>query len=83
VLVLVTKKKWCKVKRLLAPLDTLLMESETVDHKVLERIKEFIVYVTRTYKPLTPFLLGLHLTVESCWSERDEEGWQLRQIEAD
>jgi hypothetical protein len=43
VLVLVAKKKWCKVKRLLATLDNLLMESEMVDHKVLEIIKEFIV----------------------------------------
>jgi hypothetical protein len=39
--VLVARKKWCKVNRLLAKMDELLTESEMVDHKVMERIQSF------------------------------------------
>jgi hypothetical protein len=69
------------VKRLLAKLDALLMESEMVDHKVLERIRVFIVYMAGMYKPLTPFLVGLHLTISIWRPGRDEEGWRLRQAD--
>jgi hypothetical protein len=73
--VLVVRKKWCKAKRLLAKLAELLRESEKVDHKVLERIWGFLVYVARTYKPMAPFLLVFHLTIDSWRPGRDEEGW--------
>jgi hypothetical protein len=75
--VLVARKKWCKAKRILAKLDVLLKESEMVDHKVLEGTRGFLVYVTRTYKPMAPFLLGFHLTIDSWRPGRDEEGWRL------
>jgi hypothetical protein len=54
-----------------------------VDHKVLERIRVFLVYVAITYKSLDPFLLGLHLTIGSWRTGRNEEGWRLRQAEAE
>jgi hypothetical protein len=52
-----------------------------VDHKVLERTRGLLVYVARTYKPMDPFILGFHLTIDSWRSGRDEEGWRLRQAE--
>jgi hypothetical protein len=73
--VLIERKKWCKAKRLLTKLDVLLKESEMVDHKVLERTRVFLVYVARNYKPMAPFLLGFHLTIDSWRPGRDEEGW--------
>jgi hypothetical protein len=73
--VLVARKKWCKANRLLIKLDVLLKESEMVDKKVLERTRGFLVYVASTYKPMTPFLLGFHLTIDSWRPGRDEEGW--------
>jgi hypothetical protein len=54
-----------------------------VDHKVLERIWGFLVYTAGDYKPLNPFLLGLHLTIDSWRLGRDEEGWRLREVEVD
>jgi hypothetical protein len=59
------------------------MESEMVDHNELERTRGFLVYVASTYKPLTTFLPGLHLTIDSWRPGRDEEGWWLRQVEVD
>jgi hypothetical protein len=76
--VLVSRKKWAKAKQLLATLHGLVLASEWVDHKVLERIRGFLVYVARTYKPLTPFLMGLHMTIDGWRPGRDEEGWRLR-----
>jgi hypothetical protein len=81
--VLVARKKWCKANRLLENLDALLKESEMVDHKVLERTRGFLVYVARTYKPMAPFILGFHLTIDSWRPGRDEEGWRLRQAEVE
>jgi hypothetical protein len=54
-----------------------------VDHKVLERTRGLLVYVARKYKPMAPFLLGFHLTIDSWRPGRDEEGWRLRQSEVE
>jgi hypothetical protein len=54
-----------------------------VDQKVLERIRGFLVRVARTYTPLAPFLLGIHLKIGSWRHGRDEKGWRLRQAEID
>jgi hypothetical protein len=70
--VLVSRNKWAKANKLLATLRGLVLASEWVDHKVLERIRGFLVYVARTYKPLTPFLMGLHMTIDGWRPGRDE-----------
>jgi hypothetical protein len=76
---LVSRKKWAKAKRLLATLDELVLASEWVDHKVLERIRGFLVYVARPYTPLAPFIMGLHMLIDGWRPGRDDEGWRLRQ----
>jgi hypothetical protein len=43
--VLVSRKKWTKVKRLLATLHGLVLASEWVDHNVLERIWGLLVFL--------------------------------------
>jgi hypothetical protein len=48
---------------------------------VLEIIRGFLVYVTQTYRPLTPFLMELHMSIDGWRSGRDEEGWILREAE--
>jgi hypothetical protein len=59
----------------------MVLASEWVDHKVLEIIRGFLVYVARTYKPLTMFLMGLHMTIDGWRPGRDEEGWIIREAE--
>jgi hypothetical protein len=81
--ILVSRKKWAKAKRLLATLQELVLASEWVDHKVLEIIRGFLVYVAHTYKPLTPFLMGLHMSIDGWRPGRDDEGWRLRQAEVE
>jgi hypothetical protein len=48
-------------------------------HKVLEQYRSFLVYVTRTYPSMVPYLKGLHLTLDSWRMGRDAKGWKSRQ----
>ena len=44
------------------------MREERVYHKILECIRGFLIYVARTFKWMTPYLKGLHLTID-VWRE--------------
>ena len=48
-----------------------------INHKELERSRDFLVYVSRTYPIMVPYLKGIHQTLDSWWSNRDEDGWKL------
>jgi hypothetical protein len=39
--------------------------------------------VARTYTPLTPFLMGLHMSIDGLRPGRDDDGWRLRQAEVE
>jgi hypothetical protein len=45
--------------------------------KRLEQIRGFLMYVTRTYLGLTPYMIGFHLTFNSWRAHRDGEGWKV------
>jgi hypothetical protein len=47
-----------------------------LNHKQLERRRDFLVYVAQTYPSLVPYLKGIHLTLDSCRSDRNEDGWK-------
>ena len=47
-------------------------------HKELFSDRGFLVYVTRTYPAMIPYLKGFHLTIEMWRGGRDLEGWKLR-----
>ena len=44
----------------------------------VESIRGFLVYVSRTYKYMTPYLKGVCLNLDIWIPYRDEEGWRLR-----
>ena len=44
----------------------------------MEYIRGFLVYVSRTYKYMTQYLKGVHLTLESWRQYREEEVWRMR-----
>ena len=47
-------------------------------HKELLADPGFLVYVTRTYAAMIPYLKGFHLTVEMWRGGRDAEGWKWK-----
>lgn len=54
-----------------------LRESDTIDHKTLESHRGFLIYISRTYLAITPYLKGIHLTLDSWRPWRSEDAWKL------
>jgi hypothetical protein len=79
--VLIAKKKWDKGKRIIGTLVRQRKESPWLDHKELERWRGFLIYLSQTYPPLTPLLLGLHQTIDGWRPYRHEDGWKIQQAE--
>jgi hypothetical protein len=71
----VTMDKWLKAKSLLRDLTLELETRPQLDHKNLERVRGFFNHCQRTYPSITPFLKGLHLTLDGWRGGRDDELW--------
>jgi hypothetical protein len=54
-----------------------MRESDTIDFKPLESYRGFLIYISRTYPAITPYLKGIHLTLDSWRPWRDEDAWKL------
>ena len=78
VCVLTSDEKWSKTKGIIAKWLDRLEGGETIlDHKELLSDRGFLVYVTRAYPPMIPYLKGFHLTAEMWRGNRDVDGWKL------
>ena len=76
---LTSEDKWIRMKRILEKWDQRLNQGETLlPHSELESDRGFLVYVTRTYPPMIPYLKGFHLALEMWRGGRDSEGWKLK-----
>jgi hypothetical protein len=69
-------EKWLKAKRLLDSLLAELNQGPQLVHKTLEQWRGFFVHLQRTYPCITPFLKGVHLTLDGWRPGRDSEGWK-------
>ena len=76
--VLVSQEKWDKTRKYIGEIMKELDGSTTgkVEHKPLERKRGFLIYVTRTYPCMVPYLKGIHLTLDSWRDGRDDDGWK-------
>jgi hypothetical protein len=78
-----TREKWMRAKNVVKSLQEGLDEhqanpdSEGLDISVLERHRGFLVHMQQVYPSLTPYLKGLHLTIDSWRDNRDAEGWKI------
>eukprot|EP00804_Cyclotella_cryptica_P009181 CCRYP_003237-RA/>CCRYP_003237-RA protein AED:0.49 eAED:0.30 QI:0/0/0/0.75/1/1/4/0/697 len=78
VCVLTSEEKWRKMKDILKYWSDVVQSGETrLDHKRLLSDRGFLVYVTRAYPPLIPYVKGFHLTAEMWRGNRDADGWKL------
>ena len=77
--VFVSQEKWDKTKAQIVCIYKELVRSPEglLQHKGLERKRGFLIYVTRTYTSMVPYLKGIHLTLDSWRKGRDEEGWKV------
>lgn len=76
--VLVSQEKWDKTRNYVRDILDELKSSKSglMIHKPLEKKRGFLIYVTRTYPSMVPYLKGIHLTLDSWREGRDEDGWK-------
>jgi hypothetical protein len=78
VFVLTSEEKWAKLKDIISKwLQVLDSGATDLDHKELLSDRGFLVYVTRDYPPMIPYVKGFHLTAEMWRGNRDADGWKL------
>jgi hypothetical protein len=58
-----------------------LEKGNLLNHKELEKTHDFLIYVSRTYKPFVSYLRGIHKTINSWHPHRDSDRWKLTQSE--
>jgi len=80
----VSQKKWDKGRNYITNWIQQLLSCEhngtvgMLEHKHLEQGRGFLVYLSRTYTTIVPYLKGIHLTLDSWRQGRDEDGWKLK-----
>ncbi|KAL3816317.1 hypothetical protein ACHAXA_008388 [Cyclostephanos tholiformis] len=80
VCVLTSQEKWLKMKGILAKRKLMLkVQSPKLSHKELVADWGFLVYVTRTYPGMVPYLKGFHFTIEMWRGGREVEGWKCKE----
>ena len=79
VFVTVSQEKWDKCRRYIGEIVRELVSSgdNTLEFKALERKQGFLIYVTRTYPAMVPYLKGMHQTLDSWRENRREDGWKM------
>jgi len=78
--VTVSQIKWDNAKGHIASVLSQFTSPEDLTEmelKDLERKVGFLVHLATAYPLMTPFLIGLYLTMNSWRSERDEDGWKM------
>jgi hypothetical protein len=76
--VLISQDRWNKMKGILRSIKEEMTEVGGMDHKELERNRGRLVYATRGYNAMKPYLKGIHLTLDSWRRGRDHEGWKMK-----
>ena len=78
----VSLEKWIKAQDQVKWLSSVINNKEGINHKELERVRGFLIYVSRTYKAMVPYLKGLHQTLDGWrdWIDKDS-GWKLQMRE--
>ena len=79
--VVVSKEEWVKGQVMIARIQKELRDRGSLDHETLERERGFLIYLSRTYRSMKPYLKGIHQTLDSWRKGRDREGWKLSKRE--
>ena len=73
-IIMPSQEKWDRMKNIFKKWSTLVAAEETeLNHKELQSDRRFLVYCTQAYPGLTPYLKGVHLTLETCRRGRDDK----------
>lgn len=75
--VLISKDKWSKTKKILGEMKAELERGKGMNFKKLRSDRGFLIYVTRSYPSMVPYLKGIHLTLSGYLPGRDKDGWKI------
>jgi hypothetical protein len=77
VYVSVSQEKWDKAQEMIKlTSDECRDNEEWLERKMLERRRGFLLYVTRTFPSMVPYLKGFHLTLDGWRGGRNDDGWK-------
>jgi hypothetical protein len=68
--------KWTKAQQLLAELQQELDTRPSLQRKPLESLRGLLIHLMRTFPIITPYLKGMHLTLDGWRAHRDPEMWK-------
>ena len=76
---MVSEERWLKTKAIIGFWLSIIRSKpdENLCTKELFSDRGFLVYIARTYEVLTPYLKGIHLTIDGWRQDRDDEGWKI------
>ena len=77
VIVMVSEERWLKTKRILQWMTKEMDTDGSLEFKTLEGYRGFLVYVARTYPSASPYLKGIHQTLDSWRPWRRDDGWKM------
>ena len=78
----VTQERWDKARRMVFWIKEAMETGDVIEFKTLESHRGFLVYVSRTYPMINPYLKGIHLSLDSWRGGRAVDGWKLTAAEA-
>lgn len=76
VVALTTQEKWDKTRVQVRWIADNMKDPNGLDNKKLKSIRGFLVYVSRTYNSMVPYLKGIHATIDSWRPGRNVDGWK-------
>jgi hypothetical protein len=80
VTVTVTFDRWTKAQAMITWISDHVERLIPMLHKQLESVRGSLVYLSRTYPALVPYLKGIHLTLDSWRPNRDSQGWKTQPL---
>ncbi len=73
--------KWLKAQRIVRKLKEELEKNVLLDHLQCQKDRGFLIYVSRAYKSMVPYLKGLHQTIDAWRPWRKDDGWKMERLE--
>jgi hypothetical protein len=75
----VSQERWSKTKSIIGKwLDRICKNPDQgLNTKELLSDRGFLIYITRTFKMMVPYLKGFHLTIDGWRTDRDSDGWKV------
>jgi len=77
----VTQERWDKGVEIIGWIDKEVKGGDTIHFRTLEKYRGFLIYLSRTYPVMTPFMKGIHLSLDSWRPWRREDSWKMTMSE--